>query len=113
MRSTLLVLGLSLSACALGTGGPSEPPCGMSANSYYKWTVARDNGLSYATVKNNIAITESAGQAMSLVMDESLAERKARAADIATMSGAQKWIYDHPKLTPVEVQDAALDHCGV
>jgi len=112
MRSTLVFFCLSLVACAIGSGGPSEPPCGMSANSYYKWAVARDNGLSHATVTNNIAVAESAGQAISLVMNESLAERKARAADIAAMSAAQDWIYAHPKLTPVQIQDATLEHCA-
>lgn len=107
-----LAFAIALTACATGLGGPSEPPCGMSANSYYKWAVARDNGLDYSTVKTNIAVAESAGQAISLVMNESLAERKARAADIAAMSAAQQWIYAHPKLTPVQIQDATFEHCA-
>lgn len=113
MRPTLLLLMIALAGCALGPGDPSEPPCGMSANSYYKWTLARDQGLSYAAVRDNLAIAESAGQAMSVIANESLAERKARAADIEAMSKAQKWIYAHPKLSPVEIQDATLEHCGV
>lgn len=111
-RLIFLVIALSLAGCATGPSGPSQPPCGISADSYYKWSVARDKGLDYAAVKHSTALAETAGQALSLLKNESLAERKARAAEIAAMSAAQKWIYAHPKLTPVEIQDAVIKRCG-
>lgn len=103
---TLLSLSL-LTGCASSPDGPKQPPCGVSPSSYYNWTVARDQGLDQEMVIDKIRITETAGQAISIMTNEPLAKRQARAADIAAQYAAAKWIYAHPKLTPLQVQEAA------